>query len=205
MNRSLLLLATLALGACTRPTAAPSEHPTPTSPTTPTTTPSAPVAGATFRVDSPAHEGLLQPGDAAPRFRIVAHNDRVIENNGTLPRPLVVYFYPRDETPGCTVEAHGFRDSAGEFASAGVDVVGVSTDSNDSHRGFASGHQLSFPLISDPDGRLAAAFGVGVTAGFAQRVTFVVDKSGRIVKTFENVSPSSHASEVLTIARGAQG
>lgn len=220
MNRSLLLLATLALGACTRSNPAPAattptpSTPAPTTPTTPTspttpTTPSTPTpthaAGTAFRVDSPAHEGLLQPGDAAPRFRVLSHDERVIENNGTLTRPLVIYFYPRDETPGCTVEAHGFRDTANEYASAGVDVVGVSTDSNDSHRGFASGHQLPFALLSDPDGQLAAAFGVGVTAGFAQRVTFVIDKSGRIVKTFENVTPSSHAGEVLTIARGLRG
>ncbi len=156
---------------------------------------------ATFRVDSPAREELLHAGEDAPRFRVTAHDGRVIESAGSRARPLVVYFYPRDETPGCTVEAQGFRDNAREFEAAGVDVVGVSTDSNDRHRDFSSHHHLGFALVSDPDARLAQAFGVRVRMGFAQRVTFVVNKAGQVIKVFESVTPDGHATEVLTIAR----
>ncbi len=152
-------------------------------------------------MSSPARDTLIATGDNGPRFRVTAHDGRVIDTTTTRARPLVVYFYPRDETPGCTVEAHGFRDAAREFEAAGVDVVGVSTDSNDRHRDFASGHQLGFSLVSDPDGRLAASFGVAVRMGFAQRVTILLTKEGRIAKVFDSVTPDGHAAEVLTAVR----
>jgi peroxiredoxin Q/BCP len=112
-----------------------------------------------------------------------------------------LYFYPRDETPGCTVEAEGFRDAAREFEAAGVDVAGVSTDDEARHRAFATGHALGFALLSDPNGELARAYGVRVRAGFAQRVTFVIDKQGRVAKVFSSVTPAGHATEVLAAAR----
>jgi peroxiredoxin Q/BCP len=113
----------------------------------------------------------------------------------------VLYFYPRDQTPGCTVEAQGFRDAAEQFRAAGVEVVGVSTDDNTAHQAFATHENLGFALISDPDGRLAASFGVGVRLGFAQRITFVINKMGNVVKVFSSVTPAGHAAEVLAVAR----
>ena len=142
--------------------------------------PAAPAVATSIRVDSPARQELIANGAQAPRFRAVAHNGTVIESNGSRSRPLVVYFYPRDETPGCTVEAEGFRDAARDFAQANVDVVGVSTDDGASHSAFASRHNLGFPLVSDPEGALAASFGVRVRAGFAQRITFVISPAGRV-------------------------
>jgi peroxiredoxin Q/BCP len=159
------------------------------------------ATAAVFSVQSPARTSLIRAGEEAPRFRVTAHDGRLIENTGVRQRPLVVYFYPRDETPGCTVEAHGFRDRSREFAEAGVDVVGVSTDSNDRHRAFASRHSLGFALVSDPDGQLASAFGVSVRMGFAQRVTIIIGKSGVVTKVFENVTPDGHAEEVLEAVR----
>lgn len=167
----------------------------------PASTTTASTRPAVFEVQSPMRSALIVVGEEAPRFRVTAHDGRLIDNSTGLRRPLVVYFYPRDETPGCTVEAHGFRDHSREFEEAGADVVGVSTDSNERHRSFASGHSLGFALVSDPDAQLAGAFGVGVRLGFAQRVTIVIGKSGRVEKVFESVTPDGHAAEVLTALR----
>ncbi len=190
---SLLLLA-----HCGRPDAAAPSNAA-ARPSTPSAAPAA--AAAAIRVDSPARQELIENGAPAPRFRAVAHNGAVIESNGARSRPLVVYFYPRDETPGCTVEAESFRDAAQEFAQARVDVVGVSTDNAASHSAFASRHNLGFPLVSDPEGALAAAFGVRVRAGFAQRITFIISPAGIVKYVFSDVTPSGHAAQVLTIAR----
>jgi peroxiredoxin Q/BCP len=190
---ALSLVTALALAGCRRE-APPPPQSAGNNPVTP---------AAVFSVQSPARSTLIAAGEESPRFRVTAHDGRVIENTGVRQRPLVVYFYPRDETPGCTVEAHGFRDHSREFEAAGVDVVGVSTDSNDRHRSFASGHSLGFALVSDPEGKLASAFGVGVRLGFAQRVTIIIAKSGLVAKVFESVTPDGHAEEVLTAVRAA--
>jgi peroxiredoxin Q/BCP len=163
--------------------------------------PAAPAAAASIRVDSPARSEPIALGAPAPRFRAVAHNGAVVESNGPRARPLVVYFYPRDETPGCTVEAQGFRDAARDYAQANVDVVGVSTDDAASHSAFASHHNLGFPLVSDPNGALAAAFGVQVRMGFTQRKTFIISPAGIVKFIFNDVTPSGHATQVLGIAR----
>ncbi|MBL8677547.1 MAG: peroxiredoxin [Myxococcales bacterium] len=200
------------LAGCKREAPAPSPTTTPSSsapvaanPTQPARANEAvaPAAAAGLRVDSPSRESLVAQGQDAPRFRATAHDGRVIESAGPRARPLVVYFYPRDETPGCTVEAEGFRDASREFEAAGVDVVGVSTDSNDAHRGFATNHQLGFALVSDPEAKLAGAFGVGVRMGYASRVTIVIDRSGRVSRVFESVTPAGHATEVLAAARAS--
>jgi peroxiredoxin Q/BCP len=192
-SQALSLVIALALAGCRREATPPPQSTSP-NPATP---------AVVFSVQSPARTALISAGEASPRFRVTAHDGRLIENTGVRQRPLVVYFYPRDETPGCTVEAHGFRDHSREFEAAGVDVVGVSTDSNDRHRSFASGHSLGFALVSDPDGQLASAFGVGVRLGFAQRVTIIIGKSGVVSKVFESVTPDGHAEEVLTAVRAS--
>lgn len=206
-----IALLVTAQARCVRPEPAtrPSAPATATA-TTPTATPTAPTGAAptvnaantaALRVDDAARTTLITEGSPAPHFRAVAHNGTVIESNGVRTGPLVVYFYPRDETPGCTVEAQSFRDAAAEYQAAGIQVVGVSTDDSTSHQGFATHHNLGFPLISDPDGRLAASFGVGVRLGFAQRITIVISKTGTVAKVFSSVSPSGHAAEVLAVAR----
>ena len=126
-----------------------------------------------------------------------AHNGEQVALSSLRGRPVVVYFYPRDDTPGCTVEAHELRDASIELDKHRAVVLGVSADDNDSHRAFATKHQLPFQLLPDPDHRIARAFGVPVVNGKAKRVTFVIDKDGKIARVFPDVSPKGHAQELL--------
>jgi peroxiredoxin Q/BCP len=112
---------------------------------------------------------------------------------------VVLYFYPRDATPGCTREACAFRDAWSRFEAANAVVVGVSTDDSESHAEFASEHELPFPLLADTDERIADAYGVAVRLGFAQRMTFLIDPQGRVRHVFESVDPGVHADEVLEV------
>ena len=156
-------------------------------------------------VTAPARTALLAVGDAAPVFRAVTHDGHAVESTGgARPRVLVLYFYPRDETPGCTREACAFRDAYADYNTAGADVIGVSTDPADAHRGFATHHQLPFGLIADSDGRLAAAFGVAVRMGFTSRTTVVIGRNGHIARVFPDVSVDGHAAEVLAAVRAAR-
>ena len=113
---------------------------------------------------------------------------------------VVLYFYPRDNTPGCTVEGKEFRDLYEHFIALDCAVVGVSTDSAESHRGFAEKHGLPFPLLADTNGQLAAMFGV-LERGVAQRATFVLDREGRVARSFLEVTPRGHAQRVLNFVR----
>ncbi|MFT5354672.1 MAG: peroxiredoxin Q/BCP [Polyangiales bacterium] len=112
-------------------------------------------------------------------------------------QPIVLYFYPRDATPGCTVEACAFRDAWDRLQATGARVLGVSTDNVESHAAFAEEHQLPFSLLADEDGAIAASYGVAVTMGYAARTTFIIDGSGVIRRVFENVDPAVHVDEVL--------
>lgn len=160
----------------------------------------APTSAAPLTVRSPARTALIAAGDAAPQFTAVTHDGRTISSGGARARPLVVYFYPRDETPGCTREAEGFRDARAQLDAAGADVVGVSTDAMSSHASFARGHQLNFGLVADPDGALGRAFGLTIS-GFAPRTTFIIGRDGRIARVFANVRVDGHVAEVLTAVR----
>jgi thioredoxin-dependent peroxiredoxin len=113
---------------------------------------------------------------------------------------VVLYFYPKDDTPGCTVEGKEFGELHDQFAALDCEVLGVSVDPVESHRAFAEKHGLPFPLLSDPEGRLARAFGV-LRDGRAQRSTFVVDRELRIRRAFRDVRPRGHARLVLNFVR----
>ena len=115
-------------------------------------------------------------------------------------RTAVVYFYPMDDTPGCTVEGKEFRELYPQFMAFDCAVVGVSTDSAESHRAFAEKHALPFTLLADVGGELAAAFGV-LNGGRAERATFVLDHDGRVVRSFLEVTPRGHAQRVLNFVR----
>ena len=117
---------------------------------------------------------------------------------------LVLYFYPRDMTPGCTTEACDFRDAARRLKALGVQVVGVSADSPASHRKFIDKHELNFPLLSDPDNRVTRLYGVykkkslyGREFMGIERTTFVIDRAGVIRKVFPKVKVAGHADEVV--------
>jgi peroxiredoxin Q/BCP len=115
-------------------------------------------------------------------------------------KSLVVYFYPADHTPGCTVEGREFRDLDEAFAGLKCAIVGVSVDSVESHRAFAEKHAFPFTLISDPKGALASAFGV-LRGGFAARSTFVINADQRVARAFHDVTPRGHAQRVLEFVR----
>jgi peroxiredoxin Q/BCP len=160
--------------------------------------------GPALVVTSPPRDAALAAGDAAPSFQATTHDGRRVESNGAArPRALVVYFYPRDETPGCTREACAFRDAFRGYNEAGADIVGVSTDSKEAHEGFARHHQLPFGLVADPQGQLARAFGLDASGGFAPRFTFVIGRDGRVARVFPNVRVDGHSDEVLAAVRAA--
>ena len=118
--------------------------------------------------------------------------------------PLVVYFYPKDQTPGCTAQACSFRDANDDLVRAGLQVVGVSLDTVESHRKFADKRRLSFPLLADPDGEAAEAYGVKSSFmgfGIARRVTFLIDPSGEIRHVWDPARANGHAEQVLDWVR----
>jgi peroxiredoxin Q/BCP len=140
--------------------------------------------------------GLLAVGAMAPDLSATAHDGTAVALR-SLGKPAIVYFYPKDGTPGCTEEACAFRDIWSEYEQAGVLVIGVSTDDDASHREFASKHELTFPLIADTDKTWARSFGVGLKAGYAERVSFLLDATGKIAEVYPGVDPGVHAREVL--------
>jgi peroxiredoxin Q/BCP len=117
-------------------------------------------------------------------------------------KPVIVYFYPKDDTPGCTVEAQEIRDLYEELKRTGAVVIGVSSDNRDSHRAFAEKHALPFLLASDESGEVAKAFGVALKNGRVTRVSFVIGADGVVKRAFPQVTPKGHASELLTALNG---
>jgi len=114
----------------------------------------------------------------------------------------VLYFYPKDDTPGCTKEACAFRDRMGDYGEAGIRVYGVSLDSPESHREFREKYNLNFPLLTDRDGRAAEALGILRDNGeVANRVTFLLGPDGNVAKVYPEVSPETHADEILEDAQ----
>ncbi len=117
-------------------------------------------------------------------------------------KALVVYFYPADETYGCTIEACGFRDQYQAFTDAGADVIGISKDDAQKHEKFKANHRLPFTLLTDPGGKVADAWGVKKTLGLAGRVTFVFDKTGKLVHRFDSmIRFGKHIDEALRVVR----
>jgi len=111
---------------------------------------------------------------------------------------VLLYFYPKDETPGCTKEACSFRDSLSELQQDNVEVIGVSFDSGESHQKFITKHNLNFPLIADTDGKIADAYGVRMAGkNMARRVSFLIGKDGKIIKVYHQVDPRQHSDELL--------
>jgi peroxiredoxin Q/BCP len=136
-------------------------------------------------------------GKPAPALDAKAHDGTAVKLSALKGKSVVVYFYPKDETPGCTKEACAFRDAWGDLAKTNVVLVGVSTDTAESHKAFAAHHKLPFHLVSDADGAIAKSFGVPNNGGFLGRQTFVIDKDGNVKKVYREVDVSKHAAEVL--------
>jgi peroxiredoxin Q/BCP len=148
---------------------------------------------------------MLSTGDAAPAVTFLEKNQPV-SLASFRGKWLVLFFYPKDNTAGCTAEACSFRDAYEDFVEAGAEVAGVSSDDGASHDGFAAKHRLPFRLLSDPDEIARTAFGIPKTLGlFPGRATFVIDPDGTILHAFNSqFAPLKHVSEALTTLRGAR-
>lgn len=150
----------------------------------------------------------LHEGDQAPDFSLETQGNRTVSLADFRGRRVVLYFYPKDDTSGCTTEACEFRDTLGPLQEAGAVVLGVSPDSVTSHEKFAHKYQLSFPLLADTDTSVAHAYGVwkeksmyGRTYMGVDRTTFLIGPDGKIEKIWQKVKPQGHADEVLTAVR----
>lgn len=148
--------------------------------------------------------GLLREGDAAPdvTFDVEGTAFRLRDGRDAL---TVVYFYPRDDTPGCTIEAQEFSELEAELEEAGARVFGVSTQGRAEHAAFTQKYQLSIALVPDEDASIARAFGVPITLGVAKRVTFLIGRDGIVRKVFDSVTARGHAEEVLRAVRELEG
>jgi peroxiredoxin Q/BCP len=143
----------------------------------------------------------LHTGDRAPAFSLSDDEGRTVSNETLRGKTYVLYFYPKDDTPGCTKEACSFNDNLTQFERLGVPVIGVSRDSATSHRAFKQKYELHFPLLSDADRKTHRAYGAwGDRPGRGEgviRSTFVIDTGGKVKRAWYGVRPEGHATEVL--------
>jgi peroxiredoxin Q/BCP len=136
-------------------------------------------------------------GERAPDFEARGQNGQAVALASFRGRPVVLYFYPKDDTPGCTAEACSFRDSMSVLRDRGIGVLGVSVDSEESHAGFASKYQLNFTLLSDTKKSIVRAYGVESLFGTAKRMTYIIGPDGTIKYVFPHVSTKTHGDDVL--------
>ena len=141
---------------------------------------------------------MPQQGQQLPDIEFVTEGGERLSAGDLEGEKTVLYFYPKDDTPGCTKEACAFRDRMPDYERADIQVFGVSLDSPESHRRFREKYNLNFPLLTDEGGRAADALGVLRESGkSANRVTFLLDPDGRIARVYPEVSPDTHADEIL--------
>jgi len=142
----------------------------------------------------------VQAGDLAPDVTVMIENEQVRLRDFVGEKRIVLYFYPKDSSPSCTIEARGFNDLVAQFAVAETEVIGVSTDDATSHARFARQEGLRFSLGTDPDGGLAKVFGAANRLVFgivARRVTFLIERDGHIARVWDRVNPLTHPQDVL--------
>lgn len=152
------------------------------------------TAAILYAADTP------EAGSAAPTFKLQSQEGTAVSLDEFKGKWVVLYFYPKDFTSGCTIEAHNFQHDLAKYESANAAIVGVSVDSVDSHKQFCTKEGLNFKLLADPDGQVAKLYGslanMGV-AKIAQRHTFLINPEGKIAKVYTDVKPNSHSEEVL--------
>lgn len=156
--------------------------------------------GAAARPDG--GHGMLRVGDPVPPLSGVDQDGHLVRTSDARGHRLVVFFYPKDGSPGCTTEACAFRDAWDRYRADGVRILGVSTDDQAAHAAFAREHELPFPLVADPSGAWGRAFGIGEGIMGYPRVTFAIDADGRVLRTYPNVDPGVHAAEILADLAG---
>lgn len=149
---------------------------------------------------------MIEEGRPAPDFELVSDSGETVRLSELRGRPVVLYFYPKDDTPGCTTQACGIRDAYGEFQRSGAVVLGISPDDERSHTRFREKHELPFPLLADTEHEVAERYGVwgekkymGKTYFGVKRWTFVIDEDGNVKKVLPDVKPAEHADDVLRI------
>lgn len=147
---------------------------------------------------------VLEKGEKAPDFELKDSEGKVHKLSDYSGERMVLYFYPKDDTPGCTAEACSFRDTYVDFKNADVTIIGISPDKVESHKKFKEKYSLPFTLLADPDHQVCEAYGVwGLKKSFGReyegvyRTTYIIDPEGQVQRVFENVKPSDHSQEVL--------
>ncbi|MFT5754348.1 MAG: peroxiredoxin Q/BCP [Flavobacterium sp.] len=145
----------------------------------------------------------INKGDIVPNFKAKTQSGEKFELSNYKGKPLVIYFYPKDNTPGCTTQACSFRDQYQDFQDLGAEVIGISGDSEDSHDKFAQKHKLPFILLSDGNRKIRNIFGVpthffGLLPG---RVTYIIDKEGKVVSVFNSIKANVHIEHALEMVR----
>jgi peroxiredoxin Q/BCP len=149
-------------------------------------------------------QGRIKVGDSAPDFTLPNQSGETVSLKGIIGKKIIVlYFYPRDFSTGCTAEACAFRDSYAVFKDAGAEVIGVSSQSVDSHKKFASANTLPFILLSDEDGKVRKLYGASSAFGLiAGRITYIIDKEGIVRHVFSSqLNPTKHIEEALRIVK----
>jgi peroxiredoxin Q/BCP len=148
---------------------------------------------------------MVEEGKEAPDFELASDTGERVRLSDLRGRPVVLYFYPKDDTPGCTTQARSFRDAYGKFEERGAVVLGVSPDTEASHASFKAKHGLPFTLLADPEHEVAERYGVwvektmhGKTSMGIKRSTFVIDEDGKVVNAMLGVKPDDHADLVLS-------
>ena len=156
------------------------------------------ACGGVKRPDGGA--GLLPVGSAAPDVAATDAEKHEVKLSSMRGKPVVVYFYPADGTPGCTKEACAFRDAWSRYEKANVAIIGVSSNSAERHAKFQREEKLPFPLVADESGSVGAAYGVSKKLWGYDRVSFLIDREGKVAKVWPSVDPGVHADEVLAEA-----
>lgn len=173
-----LLLAALSCAACSSPT----------------------PGGATSQSAAAVEAGgAVKVGSAAPALTLKLHDGRSVDLASLKGKYVLVYFYPKDDTKGCTIQANGIKDAWASFQAAGIEVFGVSTQDAASHQSFIDKHDLPFPLAVDGEA-VAKAFGVPLKNGLAARHSFLIGKDGKVLAVWPDVDPAEHADAVLKAA-----
>jgi peroxiredoxin Q/BCP len=146
---------------------------------------------------------VVEEGKPAPDFELQSDSGETIKLSDLRGKPVVLYFYPKDDTPGCTRQASGIRDAWGQFERAGVEIFGISADDQASHERFKSKYELPFTLLADPEHKLGEPYGVAQEGKSSyERSTFVIDADGIVTRIMRRVDPDRHADEVLAALAG---